>query len=821
MNHAHAIILSGTTAAEAAKTRCAFSLIEVLMAVLILSLGLLGLGAIMPAVVKQQRIGADQTHGTLAARSVGAIIKGNALFNKVNPSGLTVNTNINIRYYNRWEAWARCLAEQGYTYAIPSDGSWLVMQVEANPNGSGTARAVIGPLAGPQIGAENQAFINLSDRLVPSPASVTAVAGVISDPQFVVDLAVRRMTPIIAADQLVGTPPTLKYERPGNFTVQMALITRRVDARIRPPAGVSVMQALSDVGGAQANRRWPLSEDANGNPLGDGTLSGSGSPRYSLPYSVNVTYAPSPADPTSYERLVVDSAQASSLPGGGTNRTAATAFQQAAADGQIIIDNLGTVYNVVGADAVGGRRSAHLAPHQQERTRLVGDRPAPPAPDPRLPAAARIDQRHHGEPMSTTHPLPAATRNAGLVRQGFTLTEMLVAVGALALLALGVAEVFSLTTRTVAAGRRLSNLNAVASATERQMRADFAAMTSRGPMVIRNQVANNGQKVDGYAGDPNGRCASDRRDRVLCHRALCEPAAARDRRRRPRRRQRRDDLLRARRPPGLNRRRRVGVHQPRQRRRHQRRGSGAGSQYRRGRFEGQSLRRRVDARPPCVRARSAFSAAQRARVVPGGQGFGAGTARDSFAQINGLPAAPSPSWEDSRLWNGPSQTNPRLRSGQTPALSSGVVDIIAMDLRSVEAQLSYAANNAGFNNLGDAGGLPPTANQVPIGAAGAASAARQQAWMRTLLPADSDNGRRIRVETTAPDFLNMNGGAPNGVSRSDQLMLASGAFLPRCSEFIVEYSFGAASSPSATGPTPSRRVPLPGRQASATSTGTG
>ncbi len=47
----------------------AFTLVEVLMAVLILAIGLLGLGAVLPMVVRQQRQSADGTFGTLAIKS--------------------------------------------------------------------------------------------------------------------------------------------------------------------------------------------------------------------------------------------------------------------------------------------------------------------------------------------------------------------------------------------------------------------------------------------------------------------------------------------------------------------------------------------------------------------------------------------------------------------------------------------------------------------------------------------------------------------------------------------------------------------------------
>ena len=47
----------------------AFTLVEVLMAVLILAIGLLGLGAVLPMVVRQQRDSADGTFGLIAMRS--------------------------------------------------------------------------------------------------------------------------------------------------------------------------------------------------------------------------------------------------------------------------------------------------------------------------------------------------------------------------------------------------------------------------------------------------------------------------------------------------------------------------------------------------------------------------------------------------------------------------------------------------------------------------------------------------------------------------------------------------------------------------------
>ena len=46
----------------------AFTILEVLMAVLIMAIGLLGLGALLPVVIKQQRAGNDAVTGFAAAR---------------------------------------------------------------------------------------------------------------------------------------------------------------------------------------------------------------------------------------------------------------------------------------------------------------------------------------------------------------------------------------------------------------------------------------------------------------------------------------------------------------------------------------------------------------------------------------------------------------------------------------------------------------------------------------------------------------------------------------------------------------------------------
>lgn len=380
-------------------------------------------------------------------------------------------------------------------------------------------------------------------------------------------------------------------------------------------------------------------------------------------------------------------------------------------------------------------------------------------------------------------------RNGQLTRGGFTLTEMLVAVGAMALLSLGVAQIFALTTKTVAAGRRLSNLNSVASATERQLRADFAGMTSRGVLVIRNELANGGNNVDSYPADPSPR--KHRIDEIMFaatghftssqqpvtvggtpvsstealiyigHGARQEPTAGTS--------------------SGFNNPVSIsdpntaapplGVNQ----------GAG-GSKVNLYASEWTLARRAFVLSAPSVQTQG---------TIPAGQGLPPGNIQNSAVQIDGLPAVPSPNRIDAMTWASESLANARLRNG-IPALSSGVVDIIAMDLRAMAGQLNDL-NRGG--NAGNPAYIVMDSQQNYSGTgAGATTMRLQQAWMRGIMPADSDSGRRMRVETSVPDFLNMNGGAVSPYQRSDQLMLTSGAFLPRCSDFIVEYSFGKVAT---------------------------
>ncbi|MEZ6318807.1 MAG: type II secretion system protein [Phycisphaerales bacterium] len=89
-------------------------------------------------------------------------------------------------------------------------------------------------------------------------------------------------------------------------------------------------------------------------------------------------------------------------------------------------------------------------------------------------------------------------------RGAFSLVEIIVAVGAFAIVAVAISSIFGSVGDTISAGRRQSRLNSYAAQIERVMRADFERMTRDGFLVIRHEYAiraeggNTDSDNDGY-----------------------------------------------------------------------------------------------------------------------------------------------------------------------------------------------------------------------------------------------------------------------------------------------------------------------------------
>ena len=99
--------------------------------------------------------------------------------------------------------------------------------------------------------------------------------------------------------------------------------------------------------------------------------------------------------------------------------------------------------------------------------------------------------------------------------RGFTLIEILLAVGAAAIIAVGIAAVFATAGEVVTGGRRVSHFSRHAAQIEAQLRADVAAMTRDGFLLIRNEEAFDGDDVATFADQLPGLQRPRRIDELL------------------------------------------------------------------------------------------------------------------------------------------------------------------------------------------------------------------------------------------------------------------------------------------------------------------
>jgi hypothetical protein len=427
--------------------------------------------------------------------------------------------------------------------------------------------------------------------------------------------------------------------------------------------------------------------------------------------------------------------------------------------------------------------------------------------------------------------------------RAFTLIEMIVAIGAVALIAVGIAAVFESVGRTVGGGRRVSVLNQYAALMERQMRADFEAMTRDGVLVIRHEYADvNG---DSQITEPED------------HVPLYQDQAANPwpNRRADWRLRRLDQILffargefsssRAPVIPGVTAESSEAMiyyghglrldpiddfqsHAP-----------GASEpayempQVDDGRPESPTGNDRLyrdtaalgyddgdpATRNPNLHASGWTLLRQMILLAPPGStqslpppgpfwgdlDFDRDDALDNDIQIGGQPAASSafrtlaarfPSYYGyPATIRAVANDSPRY-----PAFASGIVDVATTDLAEIRRIVMDA--NLFPDNINTELDLfdPSNAASTPLDdrysrTGGPGNPVRfMQAWMDDLLPADPETGLRPRYELSLPDYYgavtNSTGDLEPSLRLADQRALGSGVFVPNCTEFIVEYSFG-------------------------------
>ncbi|MCC6320107.1 MAG: hypothetical protein IT438_01575 [Phycisphaerales bacterium] len=417
-------------------------------------------------------------------------------------------------------------------------------------------------------------------------------------------------------------------------------------------------------------------------------------------------------------------------------------------------------------------------------------------------------------------------------RPAFTLLEMLVAVGAVALIGLGLARVFSATSGTLRAGKRISLLNDTAAMLERTLRSDIDAMTREGFLVIVNENAYD-------PGDFNNRRGSRLNSQADQGSEL------------PRRI---DQLMFF--SEGQFRSMRAQLHESRQATANQARI-----------WWGHGLRQWDDssppANPPVLRLDdqddSTNATPQNERLPYFGQPGPNQYAADwTLLRAEHLLTTPSPSvppypasltwptlqqWSDNPIQIGlqPTQSNLFWHTSQAepvalpgaarlcrdgdpqvahPLTASGLVDVINGNLSDVRAMILDAQANAmsplpgahpllqpyDFSGDGSNPNIVVTAFD-PDGNRTNASTNAMKQWMRYALPAaprltpgyQADaHGGRMRYQSLPVDYLGTYRNSGAGVTyaptqdfrRTDQMMLTQSKLIAGCTSFIVEWSFG-------------------------------
>lgn len=305
----------------------AFTLIEILIAVLILALGVLGLGAIFPAVIREQRLGTEAIQGVLAASTAERILTNYNYARAMQPwvdPGPSAAPPCRVDGRNFWRDWRDgAIALGGLNHQQFENGKWLIPDIDGT-----TYEVVLGyrgayvPPAGCAVNPNmtSDVRIPLSQRLYPAGSPVD------NPPQYVWDLAVHRLPDFIGT----SVAPTNDATRD---PLQVVIFVRRIDSRIRLQPGTSLYRALTTGGIVPV-----------GSMSGSDLPSGDGTGEYSVPIKLIAEYrydGPGGSYPDR-NRLY--------LPG-----VSAEHWLIARQLGQKLVDNLGGIHTVVSYGEDGGR----------------------------------------------------------------------------------------------------------------------------------------------------------------------------------------------------------------------------------------------------------------------------------------------------------------------------------------------------------------------------------------------------------------------------------------------------------------------------------
>ncbi|MFG0328183.1 MAG: type II secretion system protein [Phycisphaerales bacterium JB037] len=327
--------------------RRGFTLIEILIAIVILSLGLLGLAAIFPVVVFQQRIATDQAQGGNAAEAAETFLRRNASLHQR-------NADTTIQDDRRGFEWLR-VAESNFV-DVRFEPLWSPFGEWETPNETDSFMTIDPRTGLLTIEAESGGLpveIPVAQRLIPAPYAESG------EPIYVWDVAMRR---VITESDRNGAPKPTR-----NDAIEVAVFVNRVDSGIEVPtrfrddanqqAAKGRRLRLSDVLVQDPNELVPREfavpvsveqlsgeNDGIGRPRKDGAIDQSGNRRgYAVPFTIAVATSLDYDDPTEIERNRIEL----DLSGRADARVL---FELASQPGQRLVDGQGNLYTVVRAD---------------------------------------------------------------------------------------------------------------------------------------------------------------------------------------------------------------------------------------------------------------------------------------------------------------------------------------------------------------------------------------------------------------------------------------------------------------------------------------
>ena len=277
--------------------RRAFSMIEILIAVVVLSIGLLGLAISLPATISIQRRGADATRAVTAASAAKAYIEIRPDLNRLH----TWDATVGDPFQSRRPVGLGTLVEDT---AWSRDFEWdntRSGKIEVSGDDAGQMDFFI-------PASRKRVFVNVGDRLWPAPSTGMR-------PEFVWDFVARRL-------------PSRSAAASGSSRIQVAIFVRRIDPGIRTPRDATLYQVLTGLPTPvlPGDRRVPVAvvnNDVDVLPR----MNGQGD--YARPFMLEVDY--DDADPD----------QIRILPNNLSKIDVATR------PGQRFVDNLGNVYRVL------------------------------------------------------------------------------------------------------------------------------------------------------------------------------------------------------------------------------------------------------------------------------------------------------------------------------------------------------------------------------------------------------------------------------------------------------------------------------------------